>query len=62
MPLVNEPSEAAPALESPAQNRSEVEGTLGWIELSRSVLPNARPMENWERLDADDFFWQQFSQ
>lgn len=29
--------------------------------LARLALPNSRPMEDWERKAADDFFWSQFS-
>lgn len=29
--------------------------------LAQAVLPNSRPLEDWERKAADDFFWAQFS-
>jgi hypothetical protein len=29
--------------------------------LARVALPKSRPMEDWERKAADDFFWSQFT-
>ena len=43
---VRPPSAAAPA--------------LSLISLARAVIPDSRPMSDWERNAADEFFWSQF--
>lgn len=33
---------------------------LAWIAFAKAVIADARPMHDWERQDADEFFWSQF--
>ena len=39
---------------------SDSSEALGWIAFARAAIPDARPMLDWERQDADEFFWSQF--
>ncbi|MEW6157037.1 MAG: hypothetical protein AB1813_06365 [Verrucomicrobiota bacterium] len=42
------------------QQPSEVSDALSWIAFANRAIPDARPMLDWERRDADEFFWSQF--
>jgi hypothetical protein len=33
---------------------------LAWIALGKQLIPEGRPLLDWERQDADEFFWSQF--
>ena len=42
------------------QQPSDSSAALAWIAFARAAIPEARPMLDWERQDADEFFWSQF--
>lgn len=37
------------------------EPALPLIALANALLPESRPMTDWERKDAEEFFWSQFA-
>ncbi len=51
-----------PGQPSPAANPSPLDSSnaLAWIAFAKAANPGARPMQDWERQDADEFFWSQF--
>lgn len=36
------------------------ESALDWIGFARAVVPDGRPIKDWERQDLDEFFWSRF--
>jgi hypothetical protein len=36
------------------------ESGLSMIAIAKAALPDSRPLADWERKDADEFFWSQF--
>jgi hypothetical protein len=52
------PTENFPAYGVPAQD--DASAGLAWIALGKQLLPEGRPLLDWERQDADEFFWSQF--
>jgi hypothetical protein len=43
-----------------SQEPSDSSVALTWIAFAKAAIPDARPMLDWERQDADEFFWSQF--
>lgn len=43
-----------------SQRSSDNSEALAWISFAKAAIPDARPMLDWERQDADEFFWSQF--
>ena len=37
-----------------------VGSSLTWIALGKELMPEGRSLLDWERQDADEFFWSQF--
>ncbi len=44
-----------------APDQDEARTSLAWIALGKELLPEGRPLLDWERQDADEFFWSQFA-
>ena len=39
------------------QQPMQVLDVLGWSAIAKAVMADARPLQNWERQDAEEFFW-----
>lgn len=44
-----------------AAENDSASSSLGWIAFGKELLPEGRPLLDWERQDADEFFWSQFA-
>jgi len=43
-------------------SENEVGRVVEWMELSKEILADSRPLTDWERHQIEEFFWLQFKQ
>lgn len=46
---------------NPSEGECDTTAGLAWMSFAKAALADGRPMLDWERQDADEFFWSQFA-
>lgn len=54
----NVPTQQFPCTNQRASQSSEA---FTWMAFAEAAIPDARQMNEWERQDADEFFWSHFA-